>query len=142
MEIRIFDNLSEEAAKIRTAVFIEEQKFKTEFDEIDGYAKHAVVFDGSAPVATCRFYNKDEDGKRVYIIGRLAVIKEYRGKDIGSLTLKAAESEIANAGGREVLLHSQCAARRFYEKNGYAACSEADMDEDCPHVWMHKQLGK
>ena len=34
MEYKIFDNLPQEAKYIRTAVFIDEQGFKNEFDEI------------------------------------------------------------------------------------------------------------
>ena len=137
MEIKIYSKLPTEAMKIRTAVFIEEQKFKDEFDVIDDSSRHLVVFDGDIPIATCRFYL---NGEGDFVIGRLAVVKEYRGKDIGSLVLKAAESEIVKAGGKQALLHSQCAAERFYEKNGYSQCSEIDYDEDCPHIWMSKKL--
>ena len=35
MEYKIFDNFPQEAKDIRTAVFIDEQGFKNEFDEID-----------------------------------------------------------------------------------------------------------
>lgn len=137
MEIKVYGYLPQEARKIRTAVFIEEQKFKTEFDGIDDRSRHLVGFEGNTPVATCRFYPKSQTE---FIIGRLAVIKEYRGKDIGSLILKAAEREIVKEGGKQVLLHSQCAAKKFYEKNGYIECSEPDFDENCPHIWMSKKL--
>lgn len=139
MKTLIYEKLPEEAKKIRQAVFIEEQKFKTEFDEVDNKARHLVVFDGATPIATCRIYLKNQ---KAYVIGRLAVVKEYRGKNIGSLLLSAAELEIIKWGGDEALLHSQCAAQKFYEKNGYFACSEIDYDEDCPHVWMSKKLNK
>lgn len=138
METKIYDNLPEEAKKIRMSVFIEEQKFATEFDDIDGYAKHLVVFDGTTPIATCRFYCEDTK----YIIGRIAVVKEYRGKNIGSLLLQTAEKEIVKSGGDRILLHSQYRAKEFYEKNGYAQCSELDYDEDCPHIWMSKKLNE
>ena len=138
METKIYDNLPQEARNIRTAVFIKEQKFATEFDETDDRSKHLVVFDGQTPIATCRFYCEDTK----YIIGRIAVIREYRGKNIGSLLLRAAEKEIIERGGDEVLLHSQCAAKKFYEKNGYSSCSEIDYDKDCPHIWMSKKLNK
>ena len=137
MEIKIYSKLPTEAMKIRTAVFIEEQKFKEEFDGFDDLSRHLVAFDGNTPVATCRIY---PNGEGAFIIGRLAVVKEYRGKDIGSLVLKAAELEIIKEGGKLALLHSQCAAERFYEKNGYSTCSEIDLDEDCPHIWMSKKL--
>ena len=139
MEIKAYAKLPKEAMKIRTAVFIEEQKFKTEFDEIDERSTHLVAFDGSTPVATCRIYCKNSSGKE-FIIGRIAVIKDYRGRDIGSYILNAAEREIVKCGGKEALLHSQCAAKEFYGKNGYLKCSEIDYDEDCPHIWMNKKL--
>ena len=50
MEIRYYDNLPEEAKTIRRAVFMEEQGFQEEFDEIDGQAGHLVMFDGALPV--------------------------------------------------------------------------------------------
>ena len=37
-EIRIYDELPEEASRIRRVVFVEEQGFMEEFDEIDGWA--------------------------------------------------------------------------------------------------------
>lgn len=142
MEIKIYKNLPTEAKKIRTAVFIEEQKFKCEFDGIDDLSRHLVVFDGDLPVATCRFFTRIKDGKAVHIIGRIAVIKEYRGRNIGSLLLDGAEREIIEEGGKEVFVHSQCAAKDFYEKNGYTQVGDTDFDEDCPHIWMIKQLIK
>ena len=72
---------------------------------------------------------------------RIAVRKEYRGHSLGSRVLSAAESEIRMLGGRRVILHAQQQARPFYEKQGYSAYGEPDFDEDCPHIWMAKDLG-
>lgn len=44
MEIRVYDELPEEASRIRREVFVEEQGFMEEFDEIDGWANHLVLF--------------------------------------------------------------------------------------------------
>lgn len=44
MEYKIFDNLPQEAKDIRTAVFIDEQGFKNEFDGIDDTAKHILIY--------------------------------------------------------------------------------------------------
>ena len=71
---------------------------------------------------------------------RIAVEKEFRGKHLGSRILSAAESEIRNSGGSTVRLHAQQQAKLFYEKQGYAAFGEPDFDEDCPHIWMKKEL--
>ena len=44
MFIKIYDEIPEEAKTIREAVFIKEQGFKDEFDEIDDVAKHVLLF--------------------------------------------------------------------------------------------------
>ena len=51
MNILIYDTLPDEAAEIRRAVFVEEQGFHNEFDEIDKRAKHIVLYDNNAPWA-------------------------------------------------------------------------------------------
>lgn len=138
MFIRIYENLPEEARKIREAVFIEEQGFHDEFDDIDCYAKHLVLFHEEIPVATCRFFRKDSC--RDYYIGRIAVIKEYRGKHVGEYLLKAAEKEIKKSDGKNIILHAQCKAEKFYQKQGYIRYGEIDWEENCPHIWMRKEI--
>ena len=101
-------------------MFINEQGFKEEFDELDGISNHLVTFDGNKPCATVRFY--EQDG--IYYIGRLAVLKEYRSKHLGA----------------KIRLHSQVQAMPFYQKQGYAPFGERDFDEDCPHQWMKKKI--
>lgn len=84
MKILRYDSFPNYAKEIREAVFIEEQGFESEFDEIDNTAVHFVLFDeDESPIATCRvFWNNQMNA---YTLGRLAVIKECRGKNIGSL---------------------------------------------------------
>ena len=73
MFIKLYDEIPEEAKTIREAVFIKEQGFKDEFDEIDDVAKHVLLFDGDIPVGTCRFFFSEE--RNCYVIGRIAVRK-------------------------------------------------------------------
>ena len=133
-----FDHLPGEAREIREEVFIREQGFQEEFDEIDGYAVHLVLFCDGAAAAVCRFYPGKEEGD--YLLGRLAVRKEFRGKNLGALLVAKAEREIRKEGGQTVRLHAQRRVQPFYEKQGYTAYGETDFDEDCPHVWMKKRL--
>lgn len=138
MYINTYEHLPKDAQKIRETVFIKEQGFLNEFDEIDSYAKHLVLFDEKNPIATCRFFRREscED----YFIGRIAVIKEYRGKNIGASLLKAAEAQIRNNGGKRIFLHAQCRAKEFYEKQGYRSYGEIVLEESCPHIWMCKKI--
>lgn len=96
------------------------------------------IYIENIPAAACRFFPGQPQGE--YVVGRIAVRKEYRGHSLGSRVLAAAESEIRMLGGRRVILHAQQQARPFYEKQGYSAYGEPDFDEDCPHIWMKKEL--
>lgn len=51
MKVKMFDKLPNEAKIIRKAVFVNEQGFKNEFDEIDENATHIVVYQKEKPVA-------------------------------------------------------------------------------------------
>ena len=137
MEIKFYSTLPEEAAAVRTEVFVEEQGFKNEMDDIDSYAEHVVAFDGDKPVGTCRFF-KDDKTENDYIAGRIAVRKEYRGRDIGTELLKAVERAVKEKGGTRVVLHAQVRAKKFYEKQGYQPYGEIGFEEGCPHIWMYK----
>lgn len=138
MTIKCFDKLPDEAVKIRTLVFMEEQGFKNEFDSIDDIATHIVMFDGNVPVAVGRFFPSENKGE--YIVGRVAVKKEYRGKNLGAEMLKACEKEIAKIGGTAVTVSAQVQAENFYKKQGYVSVGETYLDEHCPHIKMIKNL--
>ena len=138
MKAKILDKLPEEAKMIRTKVFMEEPGFQNEFDEKDSISTHIVLFDSLNPIATCRIYYSEK--RKSYIIGRIAVLKAYRGKNIGSKLLNEAEKEILNRNGEAAELPAQVSAAVFYEKNGYASFGDIHMDVSCPHIWMKKEL--
>ena len=90
MNVKVFDKIPDDAIYIRKTVFMQEQGFSNEFDEIDNYSNHLVLYDEEKAIATARYYVKDDE----YIIGRIAVQKEYRGKHIGVEVLKQVEEKI------------------------------------------------
>ena len=138
MEVKVFKKLPEDAKMIRTKGFMEEQGFQNEFDEKDSISIHIVLFDLSNPVATCRTYHSEE--RQCYVIGRIAVLKAYRGKSVGSELLRVAEKEILNRNGDIAELSAQVRTVAFYEKNGYFSLGDIHIDEGCSHVWMRKEL--
>ena len=108
MEIKAYDKLPKEAKDIRQEVFIDEQGFKNEFDDIDNTAIHLVCYDKEKPIGTARiFYDEELKG---YHFGRIAVIKSYRGKGIGRELLNFAEKIVKK---RVVLPY------HFQHKKGY-----------------------
>ena len=138
MIIKKYNYLPEEAREIRSEVFVNEQGFLDEFDDIDGIAKHMIIYEQEQPISTCRIYFSTKN--QSYVIGRIAVIKEWRGKNIGASMLKAAEDNIRQLGGKSAMLSAQVRAKGFYEKQGYNMQGIAYLDEECPHIWMRKNL--
>ncbi|MCM1026597.1 MAG: GNAT family N-acetyltransferase [Roseburia sp.] len=134
----IYESFPQEAKEIREEVFIREQGFQKEYDEIDHEAVHIVLYDAEIPVATCRIFWNEDMG--AYTLGRLAVRKEYRGQNIGSLMLREAENLVRRKNGKELILHAQCRAADFYRKSGFAEFGEVGDEEGCPHVWMRKEI--
>ena len=138
MEYKIYDQLPEEAKALRISVFVDEQGFQEEFDEADDGAIHIVAFDNGKPVATCRIVkDKVQD---IVVLGRICVLKECRGKNIGFEMLGFAADYIRNMGENEIYIHSQYQAKGFYEKCGYEAFGEIEYEQDCPHIWMKKSI--
>lgn len=138
MQIKRYNHLPEEASRIRQKVFCQEQGFDDEFDDIDAIATHVVLFDADKPVATCRIFPGEVSG--TYILGRLAVSKEYRGRDLGLAIVQDAEKAAKEKGAGEMMLHAQCQAKGFYEKAGYQTYGEIEDEQGCPHIWMRKNL--
>lgn len=130
--------LSEDAKKIREEVFVREQGFENEFDEIDDFATHLVFYEGEEPIAVCRYY-KSENPKE-YWVGRLAILKQYRGRQIGRYMLEVMEENIKEEGGAKISLSAQVRVQDFYGKMGYLPQGEAYLDEHCQHVHMEKKL--
>ena len=125
METKIYNQLPDEAKEIRLEVFVKEQSFEEEFDDIDETAAHIVLFDGSHPVGVCRV---------------VAVRKAFRGKGLGADIIKAAEEYAAENGVNEIWIHSQEQAAGFYSALGYKDTGIHDVEEGCPHILMKKVL--
>ena len=89
MEIRAYDYLPEEAKRIREDVFVTEQGFDDEFDEIDGRAAHLIAYVNGIAAGTCRIFAGSEPGE--FILGRLAVLMDPRGSGLGAALIAGAE---------------------------------------------------
>lgn len=133
-----FNTLINDAKHIRIQVFVNEQGFKNEFDSIDEFATHVVMYDNNTPVATCRLFH-DHDN-HCYAIGRFAVIKEKRNCGYGSKLLNHACELVRTKNGRSLHLSAQVNAVPFYQRNGFITCGDEYLDEFCPHIHMKKDL--
>lgn len=139
METVIYEGIPAHAREVRQNVFVDEQGFHNEFDDIDETAAHIVMYDeNNIPVATCRIFW--DAAMNAHILGRLAVIREYRGRNIGSIMVREVEKYVRKNGGTCIALHAQCRVTAFYQNLGFTESGEIDDDEGCPHIWMKKIL--
>ena len=120
--------------KIRDEVFVKEQGFSAELehDDIDATAIHVVIEDEDGPCGTGRLFYTDGG----WHIGRMAVLKEKRGKKYGDLLVRMLVDKALNAGVEEIFVGAQLHAKGFYEKMGCLVCGEGYEEEGCPHVPM------
>ena len=138
MIIQILDHITDEIKQIRIDVFMKEQGFEEEFDDTDETAKFVLLSIDRKAVGTCRFFPSNIEGDAH--IGRMAVRKLYRGQNLGSKIMHAAENAIRRDGFKTCSLSAQVQAKQFYESLGYVAEGEEYLDEGCPHILMRKQL--
>ena len=130
------------AYSIRYAVFVEEQGIPAEF-EIDAYdpmAEHALAFIDGQCVATARIYLDQQNPSKAKI-GRMAVLKNFRGQGIGTALL----GEVIRAGmmqGATVFeLHAQQSAIPFYAKLQFKPDGAIFDEVGIPHQCMRLVLG-
>ncbi|WP_067830736.1 GNAT family N-acetyltransferase [Nocardia inohanensis] len=127
-----------DAYAVRIKVFVDEQGVppELELDELDEVADHFLGRIDGAPMGAGRMLVRDD----VALLGRLAVLKETRGTGLGVALVRAIEERARERGLAAVELHSQTHARGFYERLGYEAYGEIEMDAGIPHIWMRREL--
>jgi predicted GNAT family N-acyltransferase len=128
-----------ELVALRTRVFVDEQGVPPEIeqDDRDATAVHVVSRDGSGrAVATGRLL---VDGERASI-GRMATDASVRGRGHGAAVLAELHRQAVLRGVREIELHAQVAARRFYERAGYVAVGDEYLEAGIRHVTMRRAL--
>ena len=136
--IRLYtwDEARPEARRIRELVFVREQgvPLELELDDQDPRCDHALAYaaDGSA-VGTGRLL---PDGH----IGRMAVLKEWRGKSVGALLLQALMEQARQRRHARVRLNAQTYAAGFYRHYGFEVSGPEFMDAGIPHVPMQRDL--
>ncbi|MFZ3036867.1 MAG: GNAT family N-acetyltransferase [Rugosibacter sp.] len=106
-----------------------------EWDEYDAASLHVLARDSNGTViGTGRLL---PDGH----IGRLAVLANWRGKDVGRALMERLIDEAAKKQQQALLLHAQVQALGFYEKLGFVAEGDVFMEAGIPHRLMRRSVG-
>jgi len=123
-------------AAVRRTVFVFEQNVpeELEWDQEDERAYHvlATAEDGT-PIGTGRLILQCQ-------IGRMAVLKKWRRRGVGSAILKALLALAEKEGCAVVHLHAQTHAIPFYEVHGFTPCGEEFQEAGIPHRKMELSL--
>ena len=116
---------------IREKVFIQEQKVtpQLEWDGMDEKAIHFLVFNDKAAIGCARaIVIKDH-----MQLGRMAVLKEYRGQGIGGALIEKAVTTAKLNQLSAIYISAQCHAIDFYKKFGFEVTSDIYLDAEIPH---------
>ncbi|RSE35499.1 GNAT family N-acetyltransferase [Acinetobacter junii] len=126
-----WDKLEQDAKFIRKQVFIIEQNIpkEEEWDDQDMISDHFVVYDQDQPIATARLLQNNS-------VGRVAVLKAYRGQGIGSMIMLEIIQQAHQQDRKFLQLSSQVHAISFYEKLGFSIQGDAYDECGIPHIKM------
>jgi predicted GNAT family N-acyltransferase len=119
---------------IRAQVFIVEQQVPValEWDGLDATAQHLLASSAQGEAIGCA--RLLDNGS----IGRMAVIKAWRGSGVGSALLAMALSLQQQQGVAMITLSAQVHAVGFYAKAGFLICSQPYLDANIMHVDMQR----
>ena len=117
--------------RIREAVFVAEQAVpaELEWDDEDIEAVHFLACEGDFPIGTARLL---ADGQ----IGRVSVLKDWRGLKVGDALMRAAIEAAEQRGLRVQKLSAQVHAAPFYERLGFRIEGDEYLEAGIPHVLM------
>ncbi len=138
--VKIKDN-QKDAYSVRLAVFVAEQKFQNEFDDIDNICEYVTLYDGDKCIATGRYFPDPKGKEDTFIFGRVAVLKPYRNSHIGMSVIASLETAAKLKGGKKALLLAKGSAVGFYEKCGFVRSDAPTVySEGRPCYWMEKNI--
>ncbi|MCH5325349.1 MAG: GNAT family N-acetyltransferase [Eubacterium sp.] len=138
---KYFDELTTrelyEILKARAEIFVVEQKcMYNDMDDKDYDSLHFFYEDGGRVTAYLRSFFIEPN---VVKMGRVLTL--HHGTGMGGRLLKEGITQIREKQHPErIVIHAQCYAVGFYERAGFAVCSEPFSEEGMPHVRMELEL--
>ena len=136
IELMSWDEARTKASPIRFTVFVEEQRVPVgiEWDDQDEKSVHALAYSPAGQVvATGRLL---PDGH----IGRMAVLKDWRGKGVGGAILERLIAAARARGDKEIELFAQTHALEFYRRYGFVESGAIFEEAGIPHQAMRRVL--
>ena len=142
--VKHFDELSthelHDILKLRCDVFVVEQEcFYPDVDGFDPESIHVFYLDDDGSLAAYTRVMRKPDEEGVVKLGR--VIAAKRGAGLGRAVMEEAmKAAVRCFGATSAYLEGQVRAKGFYEKLGFAVCSDEFDEAGIPHVQMRRSL--
>ena len=130
-----YKNNEKEICKIGFEVFVDEQNVpeELEIDGLDDEAKHVLIYNNDEPIGTGRILS---DGH----IGRVAVLKKYRGLGIGKSVMQELIKWALENSLKKLWLSSQWHAHSFYLDLDFVCEGEIYEEAGIEHIKMYRML--
>ncbi len=129
----------EKAKPLREEVFMDEQGFTFDYDEMDAESWHIVGYDDDELIGTARMHKYDDIS---YKIGRVAVKKSYRRGYVGDLMMKTLQNKIVSLGSLRAVVSAQLSVKDFYTFEGYVPFGDIYEIDGVAHTMMELDLTK
>lgn len=137
-----WQQFGEALSQIRFTVFVREQGVPPEieldtFDPDTTQCIHAAARDEDGNIIATGRLILDKPIPR---IGRMAVLKAWRGTGVGAALLDMLCQEVKRHGFAQVLVHAQTHAAPFYFKRGFLSHGSEFAEAGIPHLEMRRAL--
>ena len=144
IELLDWNEARERASELRFAVFVAEQGVprEIELDEYDADCLHALAFsDEGTAIGTGRLLPaREEGGRRVSHIGRMAVRRDWRGCGAGAAILERLVEAARARGDSCIELSAQTHALGFYVAHDFEVLGEVYVEAGIEHRAMRRAL--
>ncbi len=147
-----YANGADELLALRETVFVLEQQvpIEEERDAFDPQCHHVIARDPRGqPIGTGRLVPPQaiDDGTESSLltpahIGRMAVLREWRGIGVGDALLQALLRQARLLGWNDIALNAQVCAQGFYARHGFAPFGERFMEAGIEHQAMRRSLDR
>ncbi|APC47067.1 GNAT family N-acetyltransferase [Virgibacillus halodenitrificans] len=126
-----------ELMKARVDIFVVEQECAyPELDDYDQQSMHCFLKINEQIAAYVRILPANTKYKEVSI-GRVLVVKEFRGKGYATQIMQKAIDYINNEWQeRKIKIQAQAHLENFYNQLGFKKISEVYLDDNIPHIDM------
>jgi predicted GNAT family N-acyltransferase len=126
---------------VREAVFMREQGVpaKLEWDGLDEGSRHVLALNAKGDAIGCGRISPPR-GRATARIGRLAVLKEWRGKQVGTALLEDLIEYARSKHYRQITVNAEVQAMPFYQRFGFEGEGEEFLDAGLAHIKMRLKL--